>query len=70
MPSLSIETALFMDRNFHFKLLSIKRWLLVDGKAKQPEFSVEPIKINSLVLKMVNGLTLVHGKSARSENLS
>jgi hypothetical protein len=59
-----------MDRNFHLKLLSIKRWLLVDGKTKQPEFSVEPIKINSLVLKMVNGQTLVHGKSARSENLS
>ena len=70
MPSLSIETALFMDRNFHLKILSINMELLVDGNAKQPGFSVEPIRINSLVLKMVNGLTLVHGKSARSENLS
>jgi hypothetical protein len=42
VPSLSTETALFMDRSFHFKLLSIKRRLLVDGNAKQPTFFVEP----------------------------
>ena len=39
---LSTETALFMDRSRHFILLSMKRWLLVDGNAKQPGFSVEP----------------------------
>ena len=38
---LSTETALFMDRSRHFILLSMKRWLLVDGNAKQPGFSVE-----------------------------
>ena len=39
---LSTETALFMDRSRHFILLSMKRWLLVDGNAKQSGFYVEP----------------------------
>jgi hypothetical protein len=32
-----------MDRSCHFILLSMKRWLLVDGNAKQPELFVEPV---------------------------
>ena len=40
--NLSTETALFMDRSRHFILLSMKRWLLVDGTVKQLGFSVEP----------------------------
>ncbi len=44
VPSLSTETALFVDNSFHFKLLSMKRWLFVDRNAKQPRFSVDPRK--------------------------
>ena len=47
---LSTETALFMDRSRHFILLSMKRWLLVDGNAKQPELFVEPVFLQNLFI--------------------